>query len=157
MHSSAGTTYTGLSPTNVSSSGSGAVLTIILYGTTNVYSQSTVAVTVTTAGSGYAVGDTVKVVGSSLGGSSPANDLTLTITAIAQGVEGGERLFAIPVSTTNQGVLDLTKVKQIGNSAIPGRGTYPNGPEILAIQVTCLVAGTSPTADIQISYTETQA
>jgi hypothetical protein len=157
VHSSSGTTYTGLSPTNVSSSGTGAVLSIILYGTTNVYSQTTVAVTVTTAGSGYAVGDTVKIAGNVLGGSTPANDLTLTITAIAQGVEGGERLFAIPVSTTNQGVLDLTKVKQIGNSAVPGRGTYPNGPEILAIQVTCLVTGTSPTADIQISYTETQA
>jgi hypothetical protein len=156
-HAAAGTTYSGLSPTNVSSSGSGAVLTIVLYGTTTVYSQSTVAVTVTTAGSGYAVGDTVKIVGTSLGGATPANDLTLTITAIAQGVSGGERLFAVPVDTIQGGMLDLTKVKQIGNSAIPGRGTYPNGPEILAIQVTCLVSGTNPTADIQLSYTETQA
>jgi hypothetical protein len=133
------------------------VLTIVLYGTTTVYSQATVAVTVTTAGSGYAVGDTVKIAGNSLGGATPANDLTLTITAIAQGVSGGERLFAVPVDTIQGGMLDLTKVKQIGNSAIPGRGTYPNGPEILAIQVTCLVSGTNPTADIQLSYTETQA
>jgi hypothetical protein len=157
-HATNGTSYTALSPTTVTGSGTGAVLTIILYGSSAAaYSSSNTQVTVTSAGSGYVVGDTVKILGTSLGGATTANDLTLTITAIAQGVEGGERLFAIPVSTTNQGVLDLTKVKQIGNSAIPGRGMYPNGPEVLAFQVTCLVAGTTPTADIQISYTETQA
>ena len=156
-HAAAGTTYSGLTPTNVSSSGSGAVLTIVCYGATTTYNSTNTSVTVTTAGSGYAVGDTVKILGTSLGGATTANDLTLTITAIAQGVSGGERLFAVPVDTVNGGMLDLSKVKQIGNSAIPGRGTYPNGPEVLAIQVTCLVTGTAPTADIQLSYTETQA
>ena len=99
----------------------------------------------------------MKILGTALGGATPANDLTLTVVSVAQGVTGGERLFAIPVDTVNGGFLDLKAVKQIGNSAIPGRGTYPNGPEVLAIQITCLVTGSVPTADIQISFTETQA
>lgn len=153
------TVYSGLSPTNVVGSGSGAVLAITLYGTGGgvAYTSSNTSVTVTTVGSGYAVGDSVKILGTALGGSTPTHDLTLTITSVTQSVSGGERLFAVPVDTKNGGLLDLTKVKQIGNSSIPGRGTYPNGPEVLAIQITCLVAGTAPTADIQISYTETQA
>ena len=91
-HASNGTSYTALSPTTVTGSGTGAVLTITLYGSSSVaYSSSTAQITVTSAGSGYVVGDTVKVLGTSLGGATTANDLTLTITAVAQGVEGGER------------------------------------------------------------------
>ena len=72
---------------------------------------------------------------------------------------GGERLFAIPVNSTNSGTLDLSRVKQIVTSAIPGNGVYPDGPELLAINVTSLTTtGTSGTrGDIQISFTESQA
>jgi hypothetical protein len=70
---------------------------------------------------------------------------------------GGERLFAIPISTTNSGVLDLSSVKQIGTSAVPGTGTYPNGPEVLAIQVTALSTATTPVADVQLQFHESQA
>jgi len=151
-------TYAGLSPVNVVGSGSGAVVTVVSYASSAApYSVNNIAVTVTTPGNGYQVGDSMTIAGNLLGGSTPGNDLTLTVVSVAQAVDGGERLFAVPVDTVNGGYLDLSMVKQIGNSAIPGRGTYPNGPEVLAIQVTCLVAGTSPTADIQISYTETQA
>ena len=72
---------------------------------------------------------------------------------------GGERLFAIPVNSTNSGTLDLSRVKQIVTSAIPGVGVYPDGPELLAINVTSLTTiGTVNTrGDIQISFTESQA
>ena len=72
---------------------------------------------------------------------------------------GGERLFAIPVNTTNSGTLDLTKVKQLGNSGIPGFNTYPDGPELLAINITSLTStGTAGTrGDIQIQWNESQA
>jgi hypothetical protein len=88
---------------------------------------------------------------------SPTNDVTLTVLSIASAVTGGERLFAIPVSTTNSGFLDLTKVKQIGTSAIPGSGVFPNGPEVLAIQVTGISGVTGATGDFQITFSETQA
>jgi hypothetical protein len=73
---------------------------------------------------------------------------------------GGERLFAIPVSYTNSGQLDLSQVKQIGNSGIPGFNIYPDGPELLAINVTALVptqAGINVTGEIQVQWNESQA
>jgi hypothetical protein len=150
--------FTGITPTNVSSSGSGGILTVTLSATgTTTYTNLNTQITVTTAGTGYAVGDTIKVLGTSMGGSTPGNDLNLTVVAIVSELSGGERLFAIPVSTTNSGLLDLSSVKQIGTSAIPGQGTYPDGPEVLAIQVTALSTIVNPTADIQIQFQESQA
>ena len=72
---------------------------------------------------------------------------------------GGERLFAIPVNATNSGTLDLSRVKQLVTSAIPGNGVYPDGPELLALNITSLTTlGTANTrGDIQISFTESQA
>jgi hypothetical protein len=34
---------------------------------------------------------------------------------------------------------------------------YPNGPELLAIQVTALTAQTSPVGEIQLQFQESQA
>jgi hypothetical protein len=65
-------------------------------------------------------------------------------------------LFAIPVNQTNSGVLDLSRVKQLVTSAIPGNGVYPDGPEILAINITSITA-TAASGEIQISFTESQA
>jgi hypothetical protein len=150
-------TFAGLSLTNVSSSGSAANVTVQLTATGTSYTNTTTQITVQNTGTGYAVGDTVKVVGTSLGGATPLNDLNLTITAITTELVGGERLFAIPISTTNSGVLDLSSVKQIGTSGIPGTGTYPNGPEVLAVQVTALTTQSSPVGEVQLQFQESQA
>jgi hypothetical protein len=150
-------TFAGLSLTNVSSSGSAANVTVQLTPTGTTYTNATTQITIQNSGTGYAVGDTVKILGSSLGGSSPLNDLALTISAITTEIVGGERLFAIPISTTNSGVLDLSSVKQIGTSAVPGVGVYPDGPELLAIQVTALTTQSSPVGEIQLQFQESQA
>jgi hypothetical protein len=72
---------------------------------------------------------------------------------------GGERLFAIPVNYTNSGELDLSKVKQLGNSGIPGYNIYPDGPELLAINISAIVptAGVNASGEIQIQWAESQA
>ena len=72
---------------------------------------------------------------------------------------GGERLFAIPVNYTNSGQLDLSTVKQLGNSGIPGYNTYPDGPELLALNITALVptSGVNASGEIQIQWSESQA
>jgi hypothetical protein len=103
------------------------------------------------------VGDTLKILGNAIGGSTPLNDLALTVLAVTTEISGGERLFAIPVNASQGGVLDLSAVKQIGTSAIPGTGTYPNGPEVLAVQITALTTQTTPTGDVQLSFRESQA
>ena len=71
-------TYTGLSATAVSSNGSGAQFTVVA-------NKTVYTVTVTTTGSGYAANDTVKILGTSLGGLSPANDLVITVTGVSTG------------------------------------------------------------------------
>ncbi len=151
-------TYTGISPVNVVSSGTGGVVNIQLAASgATTYTNLNTAIIVTTTGNGYAIGDTIKVTGNLIGGGTPANDLTLTLTAITSELNGGERLFAIPITTTNSGVLDLSSVKQIGTSAVPGQGTYPNGPEVLAVQVTALATVANPVAEIQLQFQESQA
>jgi hypothetical protein len=150
-------TYANLTPTVVSSSGTGGNITVQLTRTGTTYNNNTVQITVQNPGSGYAIGDTLKVLGNVIGGTTPTNDLNLTVTAVAAELQGGERLFAIPISTTNSGTLDLSSVKQIGTSAIPGTGTYPNGPEVLAVQLTALVTAATPVGEIQLSFNESQA
>ena len=150
-------TFANLTPTVVSSSGSGANITVQLTRSGSTYNDNTVQITVQNPGSGYAIGDTLKILGNVIGGTTPTNDLALTVAAITTELTGGERLFAIPISTTNSGTLDLSSVKQIGTSAIPGTGTYPNGPEVLAIQITALTTSSNPVGEIQLSFEESQA
>jgi len=64
---------------NVSSSGVGGQLSVEIDGTSD-YADTTI--TVADGGSGYAVGDTLKILGTDLGGASPANDMAITITQI---------------------------------------------------------------------------
>lgn len=150
-------TYANLTPTVVSSSGTGANITVQLTSSGTTYNNNTVQITVQNPGTGYAIGDTLKITGNVIGGSTPTNDLNLTVAAITTELAGGERLFAIPISTTNSGTLDLSTVKQIGTSAIPGTGTYPNGPEVLAVQITALTTVSNPVGEIQLSFNESQA
>jgi len=63
-----------------SGGGSGLQLTV----TKGVYSYYVSAIAA--GGSGYAVGDTVTFLGSDLGGASPANDMTVVVTAVSGGV-----------------------------------------------------------------------
>ena len=150
-------TFANLTPTNVSSSGTGANLTVQLSAGKTTYSTTTTSISVQNPGSGYAVGDTLKILGNALGGTTPSNDLALTVAAVSADVTGGERLFAIPIQATGVNNLDLTQIKQIGQSAIPGTGTYPNGPEVLAVVITALSTQSGPVGEIQLSFQESQA
>lgn len=68
--------YVELQPTNVSSSGTGLTVTMSKDDTTYALEE------ITAQGTGYAVNDTVKILGTALGGTTTANDCTLTITAV---------------------------------------------------------------------------
>lgn len=150
-------TFAGLAPAAVSSSGTGANVTVSLTASGTTYSVTTASLTVQDPGSGYAVGDTLRILGNLIGGTTPTNDLNLTVQAVTVDIQGGERLFAIPVSSGTSGVLDLGQVKQLGTSAIPGTGTYPNGPEVLAVTIQSLTTVSAPIGEVQISFQESQA
>jgi hypothetical protein len=78
--SAANTTYTNVASSNVSATGSGSpTFTVTRTGT--VYS----AVIGSTAGTGYTVNDTLKVLGSALGGASPGNDVVVKVATISGG------------------------------------------------------------------------
>jgi hypothetical protein len=70
---------------------------------------------------------------------------------------GGEQVFSIPVTQTNSGFLDLSAIKEITSMVLPGTGNYPNGNEILAINLIPVVAVASANVDVQITFIESQA
>lgn len=77
--------YTGVSQTSTSGSGTGATFDVSTDG------QGAYLVTFAdpdksnSPGSGYAVNDTITIAGTSLGGTSPANDLVLTVDSVVAG------------------------------------------------------------------------
>ena len=70
--------YTGLAGTNIIGSGTLATFDVSTVGTTY-------AVSINNDGTNYATNDTIKILGSALGGISPYNDATITITGQTSG------------------------------------------------------------------------
>lgn len=91
-------TYTNVTTTG----GSGSGIRLNVVSSNGAYQISNV--TINTYGPGYAVNDAIKVLGTSLGGATPANDLTLTITAIGQDFNKYIYLDGTPVSSYSNGL-----------------------------------------------------
>jgi hypothetical protein len=72
--------YSAVSGTNITGTGTGAKFDITANKT--VY---TVTVTSGQAGTGYAATNTIKILGTAVGGLSPANDITITVTGVTSG------------------------------------------------------------------------
>lgn len=93
-------------------SGAGIGITFDVTDTTGVYDTIAIA----TPGIGYNIGDTVTILGTSLGGATPANDLVITITGDNAVVDGdvipmsfdGEWTYPYPTMT----VISITMADQ---------------------------------------------
>ena len=72
-------TFTAVTQDSTSGDGYGAEFTIDAAG--GVYTINAV----TAAGNAYAIGDTITVLGTALGGATPANDLTITVATVTAG------------------------------------------------------------------------
>ena len=83
------TVYT-LGGTNLSGSGTGATFEVTRTAGSNAYT-----VKIANRGSGYAVGNQVKILGTSLGGATTANDLVMTIVTLNPVIPTGATLDAI--------------------------------------------------------------
>ena len=70
--------YSGLTATNITATGSGARFNVTTSGSSYVAAASA-------TGTGYALGQTLRILGTALGGTSPANDLTITLSEMASG------------------------------------------------------------------------
>jgi len=68
----------------------------------------------------------------------------------------GETVFSFISSPSNKDSLDLTPFKELTNTPIGGRGTFPNGPDVLFINV-YLTQGSPVLANLVMRWGEAQA
>jgi hypothetical protein len=152
----AAATYTARSQSATSGTGTGAVFTIAKTGSGAVYSDN-ITVTITNGGSNYAVGDTITILGTNLGGTSPTNDLTLTVATRATAYPG-----VIQSVTSGAGADAVFTITKTGSSANYSGNTtvtmtkYGTGYAIgdtITILGTSL-GGTAPTNNLTLTITD---
>lgn len=68
----------------------------------------------------------------------------------------GEQVFSFISNPGETNTLDLGSLKELTTTSIGGRGTFPNGPDVLAINV-YKVGGTATTANVILRWGEAQA
>ena len=78
-----------------------------------------------------------------------------TFTANTVSAAPGETVFSFVSSGASGGSLDLSDLKELNNTPIGGRGTFPNGPDVLAINA-YLSTGTCG-ANFVLRWSEAQA
>ena len=68
----------------------------------------------------------------------------------------GETVFSFVASPGETGTLDLSELKELTTTTLGGRGAFPNGPDVLAINV-FKVGGAAANASIILRWGEAQA
>ena len=68
----------------------------------------------------------------------------------------GEQVFSFIANPGETAELSLEALKELTSTAIGGRGTFPNGPDVLAINI-YKVAGTATPTNIILRWGEAQA
>jgi hypothetical protein len=69
----------------------------------------------------------------------------------------GETVFSFIAAPGNTVALDLSDLKELTNTTLGGRGTYPNGPDVLAINIYRASGTGSVGANILVRWSEAQA
>ena len=68
----------------------------------------------------------------------------------------GETVFSFIATPGERATVDFSELKELTNTPLGGRGTYPNGPDVLAINV-FKVSGADANANIILKWGEAQA
>ena len=68
----------------------------------------------------------------------------------------GETVFSFIANPGERSMVDFSELKELTNTPLGGRGTYPNGPDVLAINV-YKVAGVATNANLILRWGEAQA
>jgi hypothetical protein len=68
----------------------------------------------------------------------------------------GETVFSFIATPGERSTLSLAELKELTNTPLGGRGTFPNGPDVLAINV-YKVSGTDINSNIILRWGEAQA
>lgn len=111
-------TYSGVTQDSTSGSGTGATFTV-------VNASGTYVVTVTGLGVDYAVSDTITILGTQLGGLTPANDLVITVASIGGDTLDGstDGVFSL-TGTTNAGV-SFERLNLLSSTQLPSEAVNP--------------------------------
>jgi len=81
---------------------------------------------------------------------------TYTFTSNTVSAAPGETVFSFVGSAVDKSTIDLSELKELNNTPIGGRGTFPNGPDVLAINV-YLTTGAPITGNLVLRWAEAQA
>ena len=68
----------------------------------------------------------------------------------------GETVFSFIATPGERATVDFSELKELTNTTLGGRGTFPNGPDVLAINV-YKVGGTNVEANLILKWGEAQA
>ncbi len=86
-----------------------------------------------------------------------AGNTTYTFQPLVEAAIPGEQVFSFTASGGgNRDNLDLSELKELTNTPIGGRGTFPNGPDVLAINA-YLTSGNAINATLNLRWAEAQA
>ena len=85
-----------------------------------------------------------------------AGATTYTFTAPNTSAAPGETVFSFVGSAQEDSKIDLSKLKELNNTPIGGSGTFPNGPDILAVNV-YNTGGSDFTGNFILKWSEAQA
>ena len=90
-----------------------------------------------------------------------SKDVTATVSgsvtfAAPAYAQPGEQVFAFVAPQGTREVIDLSGLKELTSTAIGGRGTFPNGPDVLAINI-YTTGGASTSANLILRWGEAQA
>jgi hypothetical protein len=89
-----------------------------------------------------------------LNGTAP-DTVTFTLGASAYG-QPGETVFSLIAQPGELASVDLSELKELTTTTLGGRGAFPNGPDVLAINV-YKVSGVATTGNILLRWGEAQA
>ena len=132
-------------------------------GTWVVTACTTSAVTMTNTGTTtYSSGGTVtgatayRVTFTQTSNASITSGTSITYQFGAAYATPGEQVFSFVNNPGTTDTLDLSQLKELTSSSIGGRGTFPNGPDVLAINI-YKVSGANTNANVIIRWQEAQA
>ena len=129
--------YSNIAGNNVVGTGTSATFDITLNGTTYA-----AAVHAGSGGGGYVVGNTIKILGTQLGGLSPANDLLLTVATVSSG--------AIATVTVTTG---FAVTWRTGSTYLVGDAVYYSNSSYICVSSHVSILSTNdPTSDTTASY-----
>jgi hypothetical protein len=126
-------TYTSVPVSTLSGLGSGAIVTVTKTGTGTTYSNANISITIITNGTGYKVNDSLRILGSNLGGEDGVNDLVFKAAPsneiLIGGLSSGRKYYVkqilgpttFTISRLPGGVVEtLTS----GTGSVPGQLSY---------------------------------